>query len=164
MKDIRPILDKVEKALKSKSSARNISEQVMEMQKSIPTGSLLYNELSFIGCWDEGAYMDCECEHCLESFEETRKDCLSLIKTMRGLDWPDSRDALVASYSKPSGGFGLKISVQVSGLEVFCIHQDLKKEVEQALTKLNQSQSAQNFLLNAVYILPEKYKEYKLEM
>jgi hypothetical protein len=163
MKDIRPVLAKLKEILESKDKPYDISQNALKLIKDTPLeGTNLGNRFSFIGCWDEGAYYECECSECLNSFEQTRKDSLKLIEQLLTNDWPDSSDTLVATYQKPTAGISLKISVQVSSFKVECSEGDLKEEVRQALLKLNQNQSAQNFLLNVVYVLPTTYKEYIL--
>ncbi len=164
MKDIRPILSKIEDLLESNKAPHNVAKEV---ERAIEDSSLRGTQLSFdiAPCgWGEEITKDCTCEVCLGHFEDDRKRSLILIKKLSTVDWPDSADSLVAAYQKPGAGLSLKIVTQVSGYKVECSEEELKQEVEKALTKLNQNQSAQNFLLNAVYVLPTKYKDYKLEL
>lgn len=163
MKDIRPVLKELKKILESAEKPSDVSKKALRFVKDTSLeGTDLGDRFSFIGCWDEGAYYSCECKACVESFEQTREDSLELIEQLITKDWPDSSDTLVVTYQTPSAGLSLKISIQVSRLKIECSEDELRIEVEQALAKLNQNQSAENFLLNAVYVLPKTYKEYKL--
>ena len=164
MKDIRPTLSKIEGLLESNKAPHSIAKEVEQV---IEDSSLRGTQLSFdiAPCgWGEEITKDCTCEVCLGHFEDDRKRSLSLVKKLSTVDWPDSADTLVATYQKPSAGLSLKIIIQISSFKVECSEEELKQEVEKALTKLNRHQSAQNFLLNAVYVLPTKYKDYKLEL
>lgn len=163
MKDIRPLLKEVRDILEKNESIESVCKNVERLREELSDIKLLQGNVWDLGyILDDGKYY---IEYELgspEEFEQARLKFIEDIDILLKLDWPDSFDFLGVTYSRLESAFGLSIRVQVSGMQVSCSEEELKQEVEQALSKLNQNQSAQNFLLNAVYVLPTTYKEYKL--
>jgi hypothetical protein len=163
MKDIRPLLKEVREILEENESLESVCKNVERLREELSDVKLLQSNRWDLGyVLDDGKYY---IEHELgspEEFEKARLEFIEGIDTLLQPDWPDSFDYLSVTYSRPDSAFGLRVQIQISGVYVSCSELDLKKEVEKAISKLNQNQSAHNFLLNAVYILPTTYKEYKL--
>ncbi len=167
MKDIRPILKELKKLLEKKDDEikktidkfGNILGKLRKFSLEVPDlGYIDYNG-------DYRQYVDSEEPSTEKDFREAKLNSLKYVNKLLEGNFPDSLDELRLAYwnSKRSSAFSLIITAQVSGFKVFCGNEDLKQQVEQALAKLNQNQSAQNFLVNAVYVIPTKYKEYRLE-
>lgn len=166
MKDIRPILAQVSELLSTDLSNVELANRLMRIREE---SELLESEfwitMEDLGGVDEekniwsrsGGFIMSDWE-----FNNELKGLKYMIESHSKMDWPESHNKLTLNYSSKYSGFGLAITLQVSGLTVQCIHDDLKQQVKQALAKLNQNQSAENFLLNAVYVLPKRYKDYKL--
>ncbi len=165
MKDIRPALKEIKKILESGQKPEKVIHKVEKLKEDFELKGTVYKELSNIGyifngvAYGPGGWILSGSE---EMFEQDREYLLKTVESYLELDWPDSRNIVTAGYQSPAGGFGVTISVQVSGVKVQCPKKDLKKEIEQSLLKLNQNQSAEDFLLNAVCILPTEYNEYGL--
>ncbi len=168
MKDIRPILKELKKLLereddeikKTIDKFGNIVGRLRKLNLEIPSLGYIDYDGNYWREYDhEADLLDTE-----EDFRNAKLNALEYTDKLLNGEFPDSLDELRVAYwnSNRSSAFSLTIAVQVSGFRVLCGHEELKQEVEKALAKLNQDQSAQNFLLNAVYVLPTKYKDYKL--
>ncbi len=164
MKDIRPRLKKLKNLLELENDEirLTLSKYNSIMDKLRPY-TLYIPEIGYIG-YDGNYHIGYEFEETAsrDEFVRVKKECLEYVNELLEGNFPDSSNGISVTYKKPGHGLGLRITIQTSSVSVHCFEVSLKDQVEKSLETLNQNQSAQNFLLNAVYVLPTTYKEYKL--